>query len=65
MHFFLLQAQVAAPSSQEQGVAYVTRPGGPPDTGGYMSLGYGVTAAIYVGYVLLISRRIARARRAR
>jgi len=65
MHNSLMQSQVATPNSQEQGVAYVTRPGGPPDTSGYMSLGYGVTAVIYVGYVLLISRRIVRARRAR
>jgi len=61
----LVQPQVVAPNGQEQGVAYVTRPNGPPDTSGYMYLGYGVTAAIYVGYVLVIRRRIARARGSR
>jgi len=65
MRRVVMQSQAAASNGQEQGVAYVTRPGGPPDTSAYMYLGYGVTAVIYVGYVLLIGRRLARARRAR
>ena len=46
-------------------VAYVPKAGGPPDSSGYMWAGYAVTAAAYVGYIVLLLRRMARARKAR
>ena len=46
-------------------VAYVPKVGGPPDSSGYMWAGYAVTAAAYVGYIVLLLRRMARARKAR
>ena len=54
------------PASQDPGaVAFVPKPGGPPDTSGYMTLGYVVTFVLYAGYIALVLRRIARVRRAR
>ena len=46
-------------------VAYVPKAGGPPDSSGYMWAGYAITAAAYVGYIVLLLRRMARARQAR
>lgn len=46
-------------------VAYVPKAGGPPDSSGYMWAGYAVTAAAYLGYIVLLLRRMARARKAR
>lgn len=48
----------------EQGAAFVPRAGGPPDTSNYLTAGYVVTFAIYAGYIVLLLRRIAHARRA-
>ncbi len=45
-------------------VAFVPKPGGPPDTSAYMWGGYAVAAIVYVGYVLLLRRRMANTRRA-
>lgn len=45
-------------------VAYVPKAGGPPDSSGYMWAGYAITAATYVGYIVLLLRRMARAKRA-
>jgi len=44
-------------------VAFVPKPGGPPDTSAYMWGGYAVAAIVYVGYVLVLRRRIANTRR--
>ena len=44
-------------------VAYVPRAEGPPDTSGYMWAGYAVTAVVYVGYIVLLMRRMSRLRR--
>jgi hypothetical protein len=44
---------------------YVTRPGGPVDTSGYMWAGYAVTAIVYGGYIALLLRRLSRARKGR
>jgi hypothetical protein len=44
-------------------VAFVPKQGGPPDTSRYMWGGYAVAAIVYVGYVLLLRRRIANTRR--
>ena len=46
-------------------VAYVPKAGGPPDSSGYMWAGYAVTAVAYVGYIVLLLRRMARARTGR
>ena len=46
-------------------VAYVPKAGGPPDSSGYMWAGYVITAAAYGGYVVLLLRRMARAKRGR
>ena len=35
-------------------VAYVPKAGGPPDSSGYMWAGYAVTAAAYVGYIVVL-----------
>ncbi len=43
-------------------VAYVAKPGGPPESGGYMWAGYAVALGLYLGYILLMVRRIARSR---
>jgi hypothetical protein len=44
-------------------VAYVPKAGGPPDSSGYMWGGYAITAAAYGGYIVLLLRRMARAKR--
>lgn len=54
-----------AVTSVQDTVAFVTKPGGPVDTSRYMWAGYIVTAVVYVGYAVLLKRRIARARRGR
>lgn len=46
-------------------VAYVPRAGGPPDSSGYMWAGYAITAAAYGGYIVVLLRRMARAKRGR
>ncbi len=46
-------------------VAYVPKAGGPPDSSGYMWAGYAITAVAYGGYIALLLRRMARAKRAR
>ncbi len=46
-------------------VAYVPKAGGPPDSSGYMWAGYAITAAAYGGYIVLLLRRMARAKRGR
>lgn len=45
-------------------VAFVPKAGGPPDSSGYMWAGYAITAAAYAGYIVLLLRRMARAKRA-
>jgi hypothetical protein len=40
------------------------QPGGLPDNAGYYHAAYVVAAVVYLGYVLLLVRRRARARRA-
>lgn len=47
------------------GAAYVARPGGPPDTAAYMWAGYAVALAFYLGWILLMARRIGRLYRSR
>jgi hypothetical protein len=44
-------------------VAYVTKAGGPPDSSGYMWAGYAIVAVTYGGYIVLLLRRMARAKR--
>lgn len=44
-------------------VPYVPRAGGPPDTSSYMWAGYVITALLYGGYIVLLARRMSRARR--
>jgi hypothetical protein len=46
-------------------VAYAPKAGGPPDSSGYMWAGYAITAAAYSGYIMLLLRRMARAKRGR
>lgn len=46
-------------------VAYVPKAGGPPDSSGYMWAGYAITAVAYGGYIVLLLRRVARAKRGR
>ena len=46
-------------------VAYVPKAGGPPDSSGYMWAGYAITAVAYGGYLVLLLRRMALARKAR
>ena len=46
-------------------VAFVPKAGGPPDTSAYMWGGYAVAAIVYVGYVVLLRRRIVNTRRTR
>ncbi len=46
-------------------VAYVPKAGGPPDSSGYMWAGYAIALATYGGYVVILLRRMARAKRAR
>jgi len=45
-------------------VAYVPKAGGPPDSSGYMWAGYAITAVAYGGYLVLLLRRMALARKA-
>ena len=62
-----VQTALPAPTQAappEQGAAFVPRAGGPPDTSNYLTAGYLVTFAIYAGYIVLLLRRIAHARRA-
>ena len=46
-------------------VAYAPKAGGPPDSSGYMWAGYAITAIAYGGYIVLLLRRMARAKRGR
>jgi len=46
-------------------VAYVARPDGPVDTSAYMWAGYAISAIVYGGYIMLLVRRMSRARRER
>ena len=46
-------------------VAYVPKAGGPPDSSGYMWAGYAIVAVTYGGYIVLLLRRMALARKAR
>ena len=46
-------------------VAYVPKAGGPPDSSGYMWAGYAIVAVTYGGYIVLLLRRMARAKRGR
>jgi hypothetical protein len=46
-------------------VAYVPKAGGPPDSSSYMWAGYGIVAVTYGGYIVLLLRRMARAKRGR
>ncbi|WP_310570161.1 hypothetical protein [Gemmatimonas sp.] len=46
-------------------VAYVPKAGGPPDSSGYMWAGYAITAVAYGGYIVLLLRRMARAKHGR
>ena len=46
-------------------VAYVPKAGGPPDSSSYMWAGYAVALAAYGGYIVILLRRMARAKRAR
>jgi hypothetical protein len=57
----------AAPllAAAQDTVAYVTRPDGPPASEPYMYAGYAITALVYGGYLLLLLRRMANARRPR
>lgn len=43
-------------------VAYVAKPSGPPDTSSYMWGGYVVALGLYLAYIVLMLRRIARSR---
>ena len=52
-------------SSVQDTVAFVTKPGGLVDHSRYMWAGYIVTAVVYIGYAVLLQRRIARTRRGR
>ena len=45
-------------------VAYVPKAGGPPDSSGYMWAGYAIVAVTYGGYIVLLLRRMAMARKA-
>ncbi len=44
-------------------VAYVAKPGGPPDTASYMWAGYAVALGLYLGYIALMLRRTVQLRR--
>jgi len=55
-------AVLATTTAVQDTVAFVTKPGGPVDTSRYMWAGYIVTAVVYVGYAVLLKRRIARTR---
>jgi hypothetical protein len=46
-------------------VAFVPKAGGPPDSSGYMWAGYAIAAVAYGGYIVLLLRRMARAKRGR
>lgn len=54
-----------APRDTAGQVAFVPRPDGPVDTSGYMWAGYAISFVVYGGYIALLLRRLARARRAR
>lgn len=58
-------ASVATVQDTVGKVAYVPKAGGPPDSSGYMWAGYAITLAAYVGYTVLLLRRMARAKRGR
>ncbi len=57
------RAVLATVVQEPAGAAYAPKVGGLPDSGGYMIAGYLVTFVIYVGYVAMILRRMARLRR--
>lgn len=46
-------------------VAYVPKAGGPPDSSSYMWAGYAIALATYGGYIVILLRRMARAKRVR
>ncbi len=52
-----------APLPGQGEVAFVPKAGGPPDTSNYMIAGYIVTFVVYLGYIALVLRRMARVRR--
>jgi hypothetical protein len=58
-----LVAVIAESLATQDTVAFVPKAGGPTDTSAYMWAGYAVTAVVYVGYAMLIRRRMARTRR--
>jgi hypothetical protein len=60
MNMLLMIAAVVQDTAGK--VAYVPKPGGPPDSSFYMWLGYGIAFATFGGYIALLLRRIARAR---
>ncbi|MBL0939230.1 MAG: hypothetical protein IBJ03_10060 [Gemmatimonadaceae bacterium] len=43
--------------------AYVAQRSGPPDTESYMWAGYAIALVCYIGYIVLMARRIARSTR--
>ena len=57
-----VQDTAGAVGAAGAGGAYVTRPGGPPDTSAYMWAGYAIALVVYGGYIVLLQRRIARTR---
>jgi hypothetical protein len=61
----MIRASLAmlAPLVQDSGAAYVPKAGGPPDTSAYMWAGYLIAATVYVGYLTLLLRRVARENR--
>ncbi len=52
-----------APLPGQGEVAFVPRAGGPPDTSNYMIAGYVVTFVVYLGYIAIVLRQMARVRR--
>ena len=46
-------------------VAYVPKAGGPPDSSGYMWAGYAIVGVTYGAYIVLLLRRMARAKHGR
>lgn len=55
-----IATQLPDPASS---AAYVVKQGGAPDTTAYMWAGYGVAFALYLGYVLLLLKRISQAKK--
>lgn len=54
---------VLALAAVQDTVAYVPKVSGPPASEGYMWAGYVVALGCYVGYIVLMARRIARSKR--